>query len=135
MTRPELSATGEFIDIDHAIGCSLPPQWIAARTCGPNAVTGWASDCDGYVTDLRKPHVRMGQRLRLRLDTRMVGWSPLEESIGRTLMTHGLVVVMSGNPTVAACKPTTEKNQFSKTDRNAMKNLAMLTMHDFECVT
>lgn len=136
LTRPELDErTNEFIDIDHAIGCSLPPQWIAARTCGPASVTGWASDCDGYVTDLRKPHVRIGQRFRLRLDVRMVGWSPLEMSIGRTLQRFGMVLVMSGNPNVPAAKFTTQKGQFSKKDRDSMRNLGQLTMHDFECVT
>mgnify|MGYP003509180483 CR=1 FL=1 len=136
LTRPELDEkTGEFIDLDHAIGCSLPPQWFAARTCGPASVTGWASDTDGYVTNLAKPHIRMGQRLRLRPDVRMVGWSPLELSIARTLQKHGLVCVMSGNPNVMACKFTVEKGQFTKKDRDSMRNLGKLTMHDFECVT
>ena len=134
-TRPVLSQAGDFIDIDHAIGFSLPPQWIAARTCGPAAVTGWASDCDGYITDLAKPHVRMGQRFQLRWDLNLTGWDPLEQSLARTLQRYGLVLVMSGNPTVGAAKLITEKGQFAKSDRDRMRHLAMLTMNDFECVS
>jgi len=132
----EVSNYGQiFIDIDHAIGFSLPPQWIAARTCGPAAVTGWASDCDGYITDLAKPHVRMGQRFQLRWDLNLTGWDPLEQSLARTLQRYGLVLVMSGNPTVGAAKLITEKGQFAKSDRDRMRHLAMLTMNDFECVS
>lgn len=118
--------------LDHGLAICVPQRFIASHLLGLAAITGGASDADGWVTDPAAPKVRIGQELRLS-DIDKSGWGSVARSIAHCMQVYGLRVIMSGNPDVKYLKFVVQQGAFAGVSKAKLAGLETITGSHLEC--